>query len=61
MTANASNDLDVDMITAMSKHNDLRVGSCTAVQVAGIILFMASDEAKPINGQILVSDFGSTL
>ena len=61
MTANASNDLDVDMITAMSKHNDLRVGSCTAEQVAGIILFMASDEAKPINGQILVSDFGSTL
>ncbi len=61
MTANASNDLDVDMITAMSKHSDLRVGSCTAEQVAGIILFMASDEAKPINGQILVSDFGSTL
>ena len=61
MTANASNDLDVDMITAMSKHGDLRVGSCTAEQVAGIILFMASDEAKPINGQILVSDFGSTL
>ena len=49
------------MITEMSKHNDLRVGSCTAEQVAGIILFMASDEAKPINGQILVSDFGSTL
>ena len=57
----AEANLDVDMITAMSKHNDLRVGSCTAEQVAGIILFMASDEAKPINGQILVSDFGSTL
>lgn len=61
MTANAASNLDVDMITAMSKHNDLRVGSCTAEQVANIILFLASDESRPINGQILVADFGSTL
>lgn len=61
MTANASADLDRDMITAMSKHSDLRVGSCTAEQVANIILFFASDESRPVNGQILVSDFGSTL
>ena len=60
MTSNIK-DLDRDMITAMSKHGDLTVGSCTAEQVAGIILFLASDEAKPINGQILVTDFGSTL
>ncbi len=61
MTMNAGKDLDPEMIGAMMKHNDLRVGMCTAGQVADIILFVASDEAKPITGQAIVADFGSTL
>lgn len=61
MTANAAANLDMDMMGAMMKHNDLRVGSCTAEQVANIILFLASDESRPITGQAIVSDFGSTL
>lgn len=61
MTANAAADMDMDMITAMMKHNDLKVGSCTAEQVADIILFLASDESRPVTGQAIVADFGSTL
>jgi enoyl-[acyl-carrier-protein] reductase (NADH) len=29
--------------------------------VANIILFLASDESRAITGQVLVTDFGSTL
>ncbi|MEE1028325.1 MAG: SDR family oxidoreductase [Agathobacter sp.] len=29
--------------------------------VANILLFLASDESRSITGQVIVSDFGSTL
>ena len=61
MTANAAGNLDQDMFGAMMKHNDLRVGMCTAKQVADIILFLASDESRPITGDVLVADYGSSL
>lgn len=61
MTANAANNLDMEMMGAMLKHNDMKVGFCTAEQVADIILFFASDEAKPITGQAIVCDWGSSL
>ncbi len=53
--------LDMNVMGAMMKHNDLGVGYCSAMDVANIALFLASDESKPITGQALVSDFGATL
>lgn len=53
--------LDPDMFGAMAAHADLRVQPCMPEDVANIILFFASDESRAITGQIIVSDFGSTL
>lgn len=57
---NQSN-MDIDMITQMSKHTDIRATPCTPKDVANVILFLASDEAKPITGQAIISDYGSTV
>ena len=56
-----TSNLDMTVLGAMSKHNDLTVPPCMPIDVANTILFLASDESKAITGQILVHDFGSTL
>ena len=53
--------LDVDMMTQMSKHADLRVQPCMPDDVARVCLFLASDDSRPITGQVIVCDYGSTL
>lgn len=53
--------LDPDMFGAMQAHSDLSLSPCTASDVAGVLLFFASDYSRPITGQVLVSDYGSTL
>ena len=53
--------LDVDMMTQMSKHADLRVQACMPDDVAKVCLFLASDDSRPITGQVIVCDYGSTL
>ncbi len=62
MTAGMSaENMDTDMFGQMGKHSDLRVGVCMPDDVANILLFLASDESRAITGQVIVSDFGSTL
>lgn len=39
--------LDPDMIGAMAAHSNLKTPSCTAEDVANVILFFASDESAP--------------
>ena len=53
--------LDVDMMTQMSKHADLRVQPCMPDDVARVCLFLASDDSRPITGQVIICDYGSTL
>jgi NAD(P)-dependent dehydrogenase (short-subunit alcohol dehydrogenase family) len=53
--------LDMNIFGQMMKHNDLKVQPCMPDDVANMLLFLASDEARAITGQIIVSDFGSTL
>jgi len=53
--------LDMTLMTALNKHGDMSLPSCTAEDVAGILLFLASDEAKPLTGQVIVSDYGVNL
>ena len=53
--------LDPDMIGAMMTHSDIKAQSCTAEDVANVVLFFASDEARAITGQIIVTDFGAML
>ena len=53
--------LDADMFGQMGKHSDLRVQPCMPDDVANILLFLSSDESRAITGQVLVTDFGSTL
>lgn len=53
--------LDPDMIGSMHKHNDLSAQPCMPEDVANVLLFLASDESRALTGQIIVTDFGSTL
>lgn len=53
--------LDPDMMGQMAKHADLKVQPCMPDDVAKILLFLASDDSRPITGQIIVTDFGSSL
>lgn len=53
--------LDMNIFGQMMKHNDLKVQPCMPDDVANMLLFLASDESRAITGQIIVSDFGSTL
>lgn len=51
-------ELDLALMGAMNKHGDVKLKSCEASDVAKILLFLASDDSKPLTGQILVSDYG---
>ena len=53
--------LDMEMMGQMAKHGDLKVQPCMPIDVARVCLFLASDDSKPITGQIMVCDYGSTL
>ncbi len=53
--------MDMDVFGQMMKHNDLKVSPCMPEDVANMLLFFASDESRAITGQIIVTDFGSTL
>lgn len=53
--------LDPDMMGSMAKHADLTLPPCMPQEVANAILFLASDEASAITGQIIVIDHGSDL
>lgn len=62
MTMNMkSENLDMRMMGAMSKHADLKIKPCMAEDVANIIEFFASDSSRALNGQVVVSDFGASL
>ena len=53
--------MDADMFGQMGKHSDLKVQPCMPDDVANILLFLSSDESRAITGQVLVTEFGSTL
>ena len=54
--------MDMEMFGAMATHSDLKgCPSCKAEDVANVLLFLASDESKPITGQTIVCDFGANL
>lgn len=53
--------LDMDMLSAMSKHADNSLPPCTPEEVADIILFIASDESAAMTGQVMVVDHGADL
>lgn len=53
--------LDMRMMGAMRKHNDLTIRPCKAEDVANVLAFFASDESKALTGQVIVSDFGASL
>jgi len=57
----SAENMDMNIFGQMMKHNDLKVPVCMPEDVANMLLFFASDESKAITGQIIVSDFGSTL
>lgn len=53
--------LNPAMMGQMNKHMNLSVQPCMPIDVANILLFLASDESRAITGQVIVSDFGATL
>lgn len=63
MTASMDySNMDMEMFGAMASHSDIKgCPSCQAEDVAKVILFLASDDSKPITGQAIVCDFGANL
>ena len=53
--------LDPNMMGAMAKHADLTLPVCKPDEIANTILFLASDEASAITGQVIVIDHGANL
>ena len=53
--------LDLNMMSQISKHSDMSIQPCMPSDVANILLFLASDESRALTGQTIVSDFGSSL
>jgi NAD(P)-dependent dehydrogenase (short-subunit alcohol dehydrogenase family) len=53
--------LNPDMMGRMAKHMNLSVPPCMPIDVANVLLFLASDESRAVTGQVLVTDFGATL
>lgn len=54
--------MDMEMFGAMSAHSDIKgCKPCSADDVANVLLFFASDESKPLTGQVIVCDYGSNL
>ncbi|MCI7558410.1 MAG: SDR family oxidoreductase, partial [Lachnospiraceae bacterium] len=53
--------LDPNMMGAMAKHADLTLPVCKPEEIANTILFLASDEASAITGQVIVIDHGANL
>ena len=54
-------DMDPDMIGAMAMHSNLKTQPCMPEDIANVVLFLASDESRPLTGQVLVTDFGANL
>ena len=54
--------MDKEMFGSMSAHCDLKgCRPCKAEEVANVLLFFATDESKPLTGQVVVCDFGANL
>lgn len=54
-------ELDPNMMGAMSRHSDLQLPVSMPLEIANVILFLASEEASAVTGQILVIDHGANL
>ena len=53
---------DMGMFGAMMAHADIKgLKPCSADDVAKVLLFLASDDSKPITGQTIVCDYGVNL
>lgn len=63
MTLSAREAPDQDLIAQLMKHSDIMRQPMVLApeQVAGLVIYLASDEAAPITGQAIVMDYGITL
>ena len=50
-----------EMNNSIGKHTTMDVGFCRTIDVANLVLFLASDESRCINGQIINIDCGANL
>ncbi|MDD3403398.1 MAG: SDR family NAD(P)-dependent oxidoreductase [Hespellia sp.] len=52
---------DASVMGAIQSHTDGDIAPSTPQDIAGVLLMLASDYSRPLTGQIIISDFGSSL
>ena len=53
--------MDMSVMGGLNAHGDMTLQPCMAIDVARVALFLATDDSKPITGQIITCDYGVTL
>ena len=55
------NSLANEFNASIGQHSSAGVGISNTADMANILVFLASDESKAINGQIITADYGCNL
>lgn len=50
-----------EYMDSVSQHSCADLGICKSIDIANTLLFLASDESRCINGQVITLDFGANL
>jgi NAD(P)-dependent dehydrogenase (short-subunit alcohol dehydrogenase family) len=61
LTSQPLDSFDKEMFAILAAHTDQSIGPQTPEEIADVTLFLASDDARRVNGQVIFVDDGSSL